>query len=383
MPNPFFPEIAKKEDLMRGQWVAPYTGTNSGTIIINIDELDDHFEGHAILHGNEMAAPIVVAKIRTEGKALTGPINVISLFYLDPRNHKGFSKEELKELFPERSFSESATGQYSLEGDFLNVDWNTSMGGSGHASIIASKSKTPSELGAPLKTWNEFKLFADSQKYRKTVFRGQEQPWRLRTAFHRSNRFDLGRFVDEDLPRLFNALAGRTRHFYNLNDPKENASFLHLAQHHGYPTPLLDWTFSPYVAAFCAFRKVTKPFPEAPNVRIFMFDHVQWMNDWVPVLNWASPTLHVSAIEILTIDNERAGPQQALSLLTNLDDPETYIRVKEIAQGKTYLSAVDIQASEREVAMVDLARMGISAGSMFPGIDGACEELKERMFPHR
>ena len=30
--------------------------------------------------------------------------------------------------------------------------------------------------------------------------------------------------------------------------------------------------------------------------------------------------------------------------------------------------------------MQELSFMGITAGSMFPGIEGACEELKERMF---
>jgi hypothetical protein len=30
--------------------------------------------------------------------------------------------------------------------------------------------------------------------------------------------------------------------------------------------------------------------------------------------------------------------------------------------------------------MKELALMGITAGSLFPGLDGACEELRERLF---
>jgi hypothetical protein len=30
--------------------------------------------------------------------------------------------------------------------------------------------------------------------------------------------------------------------------------------------------------------------------------------------------------------------------------------------------------------MRELSVMGITAGSLFPGLDGACEELKERFF---
>jgi hypothetical protein len=31
--------------------------------------------------------------------------------------------------------------------------------------------------------------------------------------------------------------------------------------------------------------------------------------------------------------------------------------------------------------MDNLRQMGITAGSMFPGLDGACEALKEEYFP--
>jgi hypothetical protein len=43
--------------------------------------------------------------------------------------------------------------------------------------------------------------------------------------------------------------------------------------------------------------------------------------------------------------------------------------------------AIDLPVSERSIVARDLAMMGITAGSLLPGLDGACEQLKERFFP--
>jgi hypothetical protein len=75
-------------------------------------------------------------------------------------------------------------------------------------------------------------------------------------------------------------------------------------------------------------------------------------------------------------------PQQALSAITNIDDIETYIREKEQELCKPILQIIDLPWSERDVVMRELRLMGITAGSLFPGIDGACEELRERFFPY-
>jgi hypothetical protein len=45
-----------------------------------------------------------------------------------------------------------------------------------------------------------------------------------------------------------------------------------------------------------------------------------------------------------------------------------------------YLHIIDLPVNERQHVMQELSLMGITAGSLFPGLDGACEELRERFF---
>jgi hypothetical protein len=182
---------------------------------------------------------------------------------------------------------------------------------------------------------------------------------------------------------LHKHLSARTKHFFNLQIPDENGAFFNLVQHHGYPTPLLDWSYSPYVAAFFAYRRITNK--QAANadqrtkVRILIFDQAQWTKDWIQFAVLIRPGLHVSIREFIAVENERMIPQQAVSMITNADDMEEYIKSKETPD-KRYRGAIDLPLSERRHVLSELSYMGITAGSMFPGLDGACEELKERNF---
>jgi len=192
------------------------------------------------------------------------------------------------------------------------------------------------------------------------------------------------RFLNEDIQALHKHLSVRTRHVFNLDIPNENGAFLNLVQHHGYPTPLLDWTYSPYVAAFFAYRGISKEAATTAaaerKVRILAFDQAQWGSDWNQPLALVLPALYLSIGEFMATENERMIPQQAASTVTNVDDIESYIKLKGLQSGKTYLYAIDLPAQNREEVVKELRYMGITAGSMFPGLDGACEELKERNF---
>ena len=88
---------------------------------------------------------------------------------------------------------------------------------------------------------------------------------------------------------------------------------------------------------------------------------------------------HLSIEEFISVENQRMIPQQSASTLTNLDDIETYIKSKESGE-KRYLWAIDLPVRDRKRVVNELKYMGITAGSLFPGLEGACEELRERNF---
>ena len=171
---------------------------------------------------------------------------------------------------------------------------------------------------------------------------------------------------------------------FNLADPLQNAAFLNMVQHHGYPTPLLDWTYSPFVAAYFAYHRVRKADAAKAKpdqkVRIFLFDAKEWRNSFQQILNVSVRWQHFSLVEPIAIENERLIPQQALSSFTTVDDIETYVAEKEAAAKRQFFQVIDLPLSERDLVIRELTLMGVTAGSLFPGLDGTCEELRERFF---
>jgi hypothetical protein len=75
-------------------------------------------------------------------------------------------------------------------------------------------------------------------------------------------------------------------------------------------------------------------------------------------------------VEPIAIENERLIPQQALSSFTTVDDIETYIADMEAATQKQFLRVVDLPLSARHLVIRELTLMGVTAGSLFPGIQG-------------
>jgi FRG domain len=365
---------------MKGQWIGRTTGDQIGQIILNVDDLGNCFSGTAVTLPDDARMPSTVSAFQTADKNQNFSFTAATV-PIDPSTFLPSRWEIVRDRYPDvkqHSNSAEVTGRYDQ--NVFEFEAITNIGVRLETQITKEPISELSRIPSKKKTWDQYKRYVSTLAEKKYLYRGQEYPWTLRTAFHRRGRYNLFRFLSDDVRLVQRRLTARTQHVFNLQIPDENGAFLNLAQHHGYPTPLLDWTYSPYVAAFFAFRHVSKNPKRNRYARIFIFDQQNWRSKLTQMQMLNTPGLHLSIMEFLAIENERLVPQQAATTITNIDDIERYVCGKEDEGHCKYLWAIDIAQSERPKVIQELAYMGITAGSMFPGLEGACEELREKMF---
>jgi hypothetical protein len=373
-----------RSDRLNGQWIGKYTGTTSGDIHVNIDEDELNYRGVAYQFPTDSTLPRAVAYFSTPNKERGFSFRTEMIHAIDLGTFNAVPWENVKAKYPEgMGFSKYADVRGSFDENSLARSWTTDVCVTGSCVLPRSRAGEPSEIVAQEHDWNSYKTYAIELASKRLLFRGQKEQWRLRTQFHRSGRANMHIFALKDIPKLHRHLSGRTKHVFRLENQEEYGAFLNLIQHHGYPTPILDWTYSPYVAAFFAYRGISneqaESAPPEAKVRIHVFDSEEWTRSLQAVSLLVHPQLHVTVREFIAIENERMIPQQAASTVTSVDDMETYIRNRETDK-KKYLQAIDLPVRERKRVIRELGYMGITAGSLFPGLDGACEELKERNF---
>jgi hypothetical protein len=357
-----------------------YSGTNSGLLVLDLDDIGSSFQGPFFAYDNNPALPRTCALIEIE-KDKNRLSSRVPLMHVEQGSATFLSDADVTTRFPGVSVPKYADINWTLGPSSISVTWTTDIGTNGRAQIFKSAAGEPSALKAEAQSWEEFNAFVRTLEPYQFAFRGHTgNQWRLRTSFHRTGRADLWKFMAEDVASLHRHLSGLTTHRFQLNDPFDYAAFSNLAQHHGYPTPLLDWTQSPFVAAYFAFRDArSKRTTSSDKVRVFVLDARAW-SALGRAFALMPGFIHLTLLEPLAINNPRALPQQSISAWTNVDDLESFIERTATWTGKSYLKVIDLPARERKKAMQDLALMGITAGSMFPGLDGACQRLKERYF---
>jgi hypothetical protein len=252
------------------------------------------------------------------------------------------------------------------------------------------------------------------------IFRGQsDKEWELAPSLYRTFENHIGYFLpinstfEWQSVNKFKAMAGQYIPENVRPDDEDLVGWWHLMQHYGVPTRLLDWTRSPYVAAYFAVYQN----PDKDGA-IWVVNYSQLEKAVESCLkgrdipttetdSWYVKNLPLDAnfirTSIITRMNPRAVAQQAESTYTinvaddhggvirrflhDGDKQEKY-RSTELT-GFTYDRSDDTPLNERkyfkivipkESKMRYLARLhiaNISASSLFPGLDGVGLAIKE------
>lgn len=244
-----------------------------------------------------------------------------------------------------------------------------------------------------LESWEEFEQTIENDPKRTQllgyIFRGQEDAeWELTTT--------LERFLDKKsikknitwksyhdiLASVQPPVSSLTNNDYEFSSSVKdsprlpsNYRFMVYLRHHGFPSPLLDWTRSPFVAAYFAFKNATLN----KRVAIYCFNY------------WAPPRDQEAFFEGGNPYIQRLGPNIITHKRHYQQQCEYTICYKRSEQENIYLSHEDtlyskgcemkkfiLPGDEREKVLEKLDLMNVNAFSLFGSEDSLMETLAQR-----
>ena len=241
-----------------------------------------------------------------------------------------------------------------------------------------------------LESWRDFTNLLESEFFNRPsvqlVFRGHRRyNWGLMPTLGRltPNGIVTEKLADDQLERFKRAVRGRLNGKAMADEDDELWS---VGQHHGLMTPLLDWTYSPYVALFFAFHKedgeeekdnpyravyvLNKSFlakhEDETGIRVCeprRDDHGRLVNQ--AGLFTFSPSDATIENKLATVlADDQLFEDEELRAASEEEQPDILAR---------YICKIYISNEERDACLRHLRRMNVHHASLFPDLLGASE----------
>jgi hypothetical protein len=261
---------------------------------------------------------------------------------------------------------------------------------------MAKESASPDRIAVvEINTWQDFSSIVAGPEYHNWAFRGHsDAEWPL---FSSLSRYLLGYKIHREAWAQQEARIGRIfrrkAHLFLDHVPGEKDAFqwLALMQHHGAPTRLLDFTWSPFVAVFFALERATKDaavwavFVPAMwrEYRTVTFPH---RTASVEELSLRNPDSYeefylgnkvpfVSSGEPLVM-NKRLIAQSGTFIVPGvLDQPVDEVLAAYPESRKTVVKFVLKTSELRNEAMLALYNMNLTNATLFPDLDGLARSM--------
>ncbi|MFQ6249958.1 FRG domain-containing protein [Yersinia enterocolitica] len=221
----------------------------------------------------------------------------------------------------------------------------------------------------------EFNSWTDelALKYKEVLFRGQRYPWKLLPNIVRVCKKET--LLDIEI-RLITAFKNEVQ--ICLQNPTENIwDLLVVAQHHGLPTRLLDWSKEPLVALWFAIEnyKEKNSKPIVWCVRPEPRDYIEQPHMERPFMGSRTKFFETNFLI------PRIKAQKGCFTLFKYHESSNcgFIALEDNKTLKNRLHSCYIDISSCESLLEELEKKGISRDSIYPELDVIVKKLKREI----
>lgn len=157
-------------------------------------------------------------------------------------------------------------------------------------------------------------------------------------------------------------------------EPKDNWDWLALAQHHGMPTRLLDWTYSALIALWFAVQR-----PSKNNTSGVVWILKSEISDFRDTEKCDDPLdNHVTKIFRSRVVSKRISAQAGVFTAHRINEKGKMIQLESNATFRDRLTKLIIPSEYFASIRESLSMMSVNHSTVFPDVDGLCQHIEKR-----